>query len=174
MVTIQAHNAYGYSAVSSPHTSSVTVQTEPSQVLNLQPGSATDESLIQVSWSALTGSQTGGSSILEYIVEWGSGFSLSASTQSTSLTTSTGITAGTTYTVRVRARNKWGYGPYSSTVQLKAAVAPSQMSALSTSVSGKGVTVSFSAPADGSSTITAYEILIKQSGSDTYSAVTSE
>jgi len=46
--------------------------------------------------------------------------------QSTSYLIQAGISSGQLYSFRVRARNKWGFGPYSDVVQIRAATNPNR------------------------------------------------
>jgi hypothetical protein len=75
-------------------------------------------------------------------------------------TVSSSIIGGTTYQFRVRAKNYWGWGSYSSTVSIKAAKAPAQMSSAVTSIDTAtgGVKILWTAPNTNSDTITAYKI----------------
>jgi hypothetical protein len=79
----------------------------------------TDDTRVHVSWAALVGDDTGGATILSYNLEqYVSGVwqELAGETnyyKETSFLCQTNIVAGQEYTFRIRARNKWGYGPYS-------------------------------------------------------------
>lgn len=64
-------------------------------------------------WTALTGTQTGNSPILSYNLYWdnGSGSAIYELTDSFVTTfTVTGLTGGSNYIFKVRARNVYGYG----------------------------------------------------------------
>jgi len=86
-----------------------------------------------LTWSASTGSATGGSAILSYQLIWnaGSGTPSASLTLTNSLVTTytvTGLTAGTTYDFELRTRNIYGYSSYSSTLSIKARDVPDTMS----------------------------------------------
>ncbi|AGZ42862.1 fibronectin type III domain-containing protein [Actinoplanes friuliensis] len=68
------------------------------------------------------------------------------------------LTNGTTYTVRIRARNSAGAGPASAAVTVTPAAVPGAPTDL-TAVPGDGTaTLSFTAPAAGGSAITGYDV----------------
>ncbi len=91
---------------------------------------------------------------------------------STSTTVSTGITAGTTYQFRVKARNIYGYGTVSSTVSVKASDKPAQMDAVTTEIDSAsgGVKVTWTAPSDNSEAIDSYLIEIANKAGTTWTA----
>jgi hypothetical protein len=78
----------------------------------------------------------------------------------------TAVAAGTTYNFRVRAENIHGLGDWSTPTAIKAAQVPYQMVAPSTAIDGAtgGVTISWTAPADGSDPIVEYRVEIKSAG----------
>lgn len=96
-------------------------------------GLATDDTRIQVNWQALTGDQTGGSAILSYDLEMlvnNVPITIIGQTtyyNSTSYLVQSGIVAGQSYKFRVRAINKWGYGPYSNWVAILASADPDRL-----------------------------------------------
>jgi hypothetical protein len=62
-------------------------------------------------------------------------------------TKASGITTGTTYKFRIKARNQWGDGDFSSDVSILAASAPATMSAPITSIHASGdVVITWVAP----------------------------
>jgi hypothetical protein len=69
------------------------------------------------------------------------------------------ITGGQTYTFRLRANNKWGWGAYSSpTISILAASVPSQMDRVMTSINPAdgSLKISWTAPFENGNPITAY------------------
>lgn len=141
-------------------------------------GTTIDETNIDVTWSALASPANGGSTITSYHLQYDDGTSgvtwtdlvgLSPSSTATTYTL-TGITAGTTYQFKVRASNIFGWGDYSSTHSILAAVAPSQMVAVTTSIDATtgGVMISWTAPHDGSDSITSYKIEIADTAGTTW------
>ena len=70
-----------------------------------------------VAWTSLTGTATGNSAITAYDLRWDSASGSTIYLLSESLITSftvTGLTAGTTYKYKVRGKNIYGYGTYST------------------------------------------------------------
>ena len=136
-------------------------------------GAQSSETQLEVDWVALTSTaDTGDSSILSYHLQWDSGSSGATFTDlvgypSNSLVltylVSSGVSSGNTYQFRVRAKNLYGWGAYSTVLSLKASSVPDQPSAVSTAKDGLNVRISWTAPADNSETITAYQILIVKS-----------
>jgi hypothetical protein len=71
-----------------------------------------------------------------------------------------GITTGTTYRFRLRARNKWGFGGYSDVQSISASTVPGQVGTPTTEISGSNFKISWLLPEEYGSTVFAYEILI--------------
>ena len=75
----------------------------------------------------------------------------------------TSVTAGKAYKFRYRAKNVFGWGPYSDILNLYAASVPNQISTATTVNIDTNVKISWSAPAyNGGSPVTAYRILVQQ------------
>jgi hypothetical protein len=130
---------------------------------------------LDIVWSALTfTSDTGASAITSYNLEWDQGSSTWVELDGftapfTTLTYSkSGLAAGTQYKFRLRASNALGWGDYSAEVPMTPKAAPSQMTAVTTSVVGSHVEISWAAPTSNGATITAYKILIVTSGGSTF------
>lgn len=94
----------------------------------------------------------------------------SAAYPASSYTTTATLTAGEAYRFRVRAQNAQGWGPYSSILSVLAASTPSQMAMLSVSDNADlpSVRITWVAPSENGSPITAYEVKILSSTPDTY------
>jgi hypothetical protein len=70
----------------------------------------------------------------------------------------------------VRARNKWGFGPYSDVVEIRAATNPeSEQTAPVTANDGGKILIAWSKPEDRGSPIIAYEIAILTSDGVSFS-----
>jgi hypothetical protein len=129
-----------------------------------------------VQWSALTGDATGQSTITNYEIYWDAGtnndasYALivnSTSSETFSSTITSGVTSGTLYRFKYRARNVFGVSDFSSVTSIYAAVAPSGLSAPTTTASGTNVVIDWNAPSDnGGLAITSYTVQIKDSGSN--------
>jgi hypothetical protein len=76
---------------------------------------------------------------------------------------SSGITAGSSYYFKVRAKNIYGYGDFSTVTLIKASGTPSQMAIPSTTNIGTDVKIQWVAPNFNSGTLIAYRILIRNS-----------
>ena len=77
-----------------------------------------------------------------------------------------GITSGSTYLLKVRAKNVYGWGPFSSSLSIVAATVPGAPSAPTTSYNGTKVKIAFADPTftGGSSiAITDYQVYLKNS-----------
>ena len=77
--------------------------------------------------------ETGGTGIISYNVQWDSGSSgafwsnlagFSSNYLAQQYTATSAIIAGTTYQIRIRAKNYWGYGQFSNIMSIKASAAP--------------------------------------------------
>ena len=81
---------------------------------------------------------------------------------STTFTVTSGIVAGVEYSFRVRAKNQWGWSDYSDILKATPSTIPDQMEKVVTQVNDTSgdVIISWTAPNDNSSPITAYLIEI--------------
>jgi hypothetical protein len=167
---VRAHNLYGYGSLSDVNTAGVLVQTAPAQVTGVTVGSATSETQVELSWSALTtAAETGGAAILSYNVEWDAGaadgnwvslIGYGADSSATTYTVTSGISPGIDFLFRVRAKNMWGWGVYSAITTATPSALPDQMATVTTAVEATAgaVVLAWVAPNDNSSPITAYKI----------------
>lgn len=135
-------------------------------------GSATGATQIQVDWTALTGTATGNSPILSYNLYWDNALvAVTIPVTDTLVTTYTftGLNAGTTYRFKVRARNIYDYGDFSSAVPIIASSVPDTMSAVTTTLSGtSNIVISWTAPADNGLAISSYSIQLFVPSTSTY------
>jgi hypothetical protein len=171
---VSATNARGQGAFSPANTAGVKAQTVPSQMAApVSDPAQTGESAIYVSWAALsTPAETGGSTVTSYHLEWDQGTGTwqallgSPASLATSHTLTTAVVAGTTYYFRVRAENTHGLGEWSTSAVIKAAQVPYQMVAATTAIDAAtgGVTISWTAPADGSDAIVEYKVEVQSGG----------
>lgn len=83
--------------------------------------------------------------------------------------TTSGIIGGTTYKIRIRAYNKYGWGPWSSTVNVRCAKVPGVPPSITTSNSTTFIVVSWTAPINNGLDITEYKIEIKKKSGSGYS-----
>lgn len=136
---------------------------------------ATGPTEIHVYWSPLTTDiKRGGSAIVSYhlqfddgtnLITWTDVIGLTPDSLATSVVVSSTVVSGTVYGFRVRARNIFGWGPYSAVSYIKAARMPATPLAPVTSINVEdgGVAVAWTAPDARGSPITNYTIVIKAS-----------
>ncbi len=134
----------------------------------------TDSGIVGLSWSAP--SSDGGSPVTNYQIssKVGAGGTYAVLNSVTSPTlsyTAGSLTAGSTYSFKVKALNLVGYGPESSEVNVIAAAKPSVPAAPSTVNQLPNVLITWVAPANGGSQITGYTVAICQSDGTTFTAV---
>jgi len=164
---VLAHNSRGWSTSSSANVAGASIQTEPSSMTALTSGTTTSSTQIELDWVALTSPNDGYSTILSYGVEWDQGINSfvellgeTSDFTGTTYTITTGITSGTTYQFKIRSKNKWGWGTFSTITTILAASKPSQMNPVTTTIDPTtgGVTIYFTAPSSNGASISAYLI----------------
>jgi len=165
---VLATNAIGSSSYSTPNSLGADIRVAP-HAPSVAPsrGDGTDVDRIEVVISQLTSTATGGSSITSYNIDYnengGPWIELQGlSSNSLALTaTKTGLNSATNYEVRYRAKNIFGWGPYSATTVIKTIKEPDQVGTAVTSLSGTNVIVDWTAPAINGASISAYKVLFK-------------
>ena len=130
----------------------------------------TASGIVGLTWSAV--SSDGGSPVIDYYISFkigaGSYSVLAAGIPITSYTASS-LTADVVYTFKVTARTLVGSGEDSSELSVRAAAKPTSPAAPSTLVNTNvSVTITWSAPYNGGSAITAYTVAIRQSDGSTF------
>ena len=179
-----ARNERGSSVASDPNASGARVQVEPLAVTAPTRGSSTGPAQLEVNWSSLTTPNDGGSPVLSYHLQYDSGTSATSWTDVIGLspdsllltfTVSSNIDSGTLYGFRVRARNIFGWGPYSTPTYIKAAREPGVPLAPTTSIDSAtgGLAISWVAPDARGDAITAYKIEIADKAGTTWSTASS-
>lgn len=122
----------------------------------------------------------GYSTILSYHLQWDAGSNgatftdlIGNSIDSLALTytVSSSVVAGTLYQFRVRAKNYWGWGPYSNAVSIKASSSPTQMNAVTTTIDSTtgGLKIVWDPATSNSESVTAYKIEIVDRTDTTWS-----
>lgn len=133
------------------------------------------DTFINVSWTALTGADTGNSPITSYALYWNAGTGVLATTLVTeALITSyqfTSITGGNTYYFKVIAKNIYGYGTESALNSVTAIDVPGKMAISDVTNSGTTVIVDFVEPNTHYSAILEYDVQFKKSDG-TYGSLT--
>lgn len=117
------------------------------------------------SWSE-DGNEDGGATVLDYTVSYDQGSAgeyvvLDSNVMSTAYT-ATDLTPGTVYKFKVQARNSHGLSTFSTELSLLCAYIPDQPLAPVSSVIADNVQISWTAPDQNGSPLTAYRILIQQ------------
>lgn len=164
---VEALNERGWSTASPDSAASLTAITAPTAAPTLTRESSSSSSQVVVAWTALAVGSNGGSAVTEYEVFKGDtntqyGSAIAANTVPLKAPADTGVTAGTTYTFYIRAKNAYGAGPFSAVFTITAASAPDALpSAAATALSGTSVVVTWATPTLASlhdSPLTAYII----------------
>ncbi len=132
---------------------------------------------LTVRWTALTApADTGGSAITAYHLRYRKGGVWSYITSGIGTNTNRiiyGLTNGSSYSVQVRAKNAVGEGGWSGSVIATPSTTPSTPNA-PTLVPGNGrLTVSWTAPNNGGSPITAYHLSYRRVGTTPWTYITS-
>lgn len=154
---VRALNARGWSAWSTEG-QGATVLTEPQQMSAMSRGSLTSKTQIELDWTTqTTAAETGGSSIVSHTITWNQGstvdewVTLAADVTGSSYIVDTGITTGETYLFKISSKNIFGFSEESTLTTVIAAIAPSGLSAPTTtynSAAPSSVVVDWSAPSD--------------------------
>jgi len=137
-------------------------------------GIQTGPTQIDVYWSPIVSPQNGGSAVLSYHLQFDNGTAstnwtdvvgIAVDSLATTVIVSTDIVSGQVYGFRVRARNIFGWGPYSPVTQIQAAREPGKPIAPVTSIDSVkgGMAITWTAPDARGSAITSYKIEISNS-----------
>ena len=171
---VRAKNSIGWSSFSSVNTAGATIQTAPTFMNDPVKAATSTASILDITWSAISiPSYTGGLAITSYNLEWDQGTSswaelVGQTTPYTSLSYSkTGLTAGTVYKFRLRAKNSIGFGPYSNEVSMTPSAVPGAPT-VTTSTDTIHAKISWTLPATNGASITAYKIYVRKSDLTTF------
>ena len=186
----RASNVLWQGPDSSQNTAGALVETVPSAPpVAPQRNAATTLSSLSIDYYALTGTSRGGTPVLSYELQWDQGASVGAWVElvgysSDSLLNQfavedpgdpTYITSGEWYSFRYRAKNRQGWGAYSTAASVIAANVPDQLSPIATSMNGASVKIAWTTAdqgtySEGGQPIIEYEVLILQSDGATFSS----
>ena len=89
-----------------------------------------------------------------------------------SFQTSTGIIAGTTYKIRIRANNKYGWTAYSSVVTMRAACPPNPPSTITITNTTIYMNFAWSLPVNNGADLTTYLIQFNKKNTGTWTTTT--
>jgi len=161
---ITAKNAVGYGEYSDKSSSTTVIPTLPAKPpIPIKNSAQTIGTQIQISITALTGNtQTGGSPIISYTIQWDQGTGTWVDIQTSMLLTytATGLTLGTTYAFKYKATNAIGSGIFSDPLSIKAVNTPAQIAApTGTYGDGTQVVIQWTAPNSNGGTISAYRVI---------------
>ncbi len=172
---MQSRNSFGFSTTYSNEVTVLAAEAPDSPINLANIVSTTASGTIGFSWSE--GAYNGGSPILDYRVNYKQGSDpysvLSTGVLSNSYVAS-GLSPDVLYTFKVESRNLVTYSGYSLEITIRAAAKPTVPIAPTTSVNTNiSVNISWTAPFDGGSSLTAYTILIRQSDGVSFSSSSS-
>jgi large repetitive protein len=172
---VTATNSYGPGQASSANTVGADVRVAPLAMAAPTRGPGTAISQVEVLWTVLSAPNNGGSAVTSYHLQWDQGtgtwadlVGLVSPYVQTSYTVTTGVTTGTSFSFKVRAKNVYGWGPYSDSTSIIASQAPAQPQVPTTEIVGTDAEISWTAPADNGEAITAYEVLVLESDGTTF------
>jgi len=174
-VRVSAANYYGFGALSPESDSTgARIRVVPAQMSAATEDPSSTDVTVTMNWIALTGANAGNSDVIAYSLYWDNGNSLvPADIELTdALVTSftvNGVTGGQAYRFRVRARNIYGYGPYSAETIVIPDDAPGKTAIPIVALSATDATqveVSWALPNEHSSPIQTYEVLFMQANGD--------
>ena len=170
---VTSTNAVGTSSTSSVVSS--TPRTTPGAPTS--PAATAGDQQVTVTWTAPTGSSTGGSAITDYVVETKLASALTWTTVEDGVSTSTsatitGLANGTAINVRVSAVNAAGTGTATTTLAATPRTTPGAPSDVAATVTTTSVTLTWDAPAsDGGSAITDYIVKRRVVGDSSWTTV---
>jgi hypothetical protein len=131
IVRASASSAVGFGTVSTTNTMGAKIKTTPLAITNLVVASQSDRS-ITLRWDAMLAPASGNSDVLGYNIFWDMGSGNAASVElanvSSSTYTTSQVVTGRIYQLKVRARNLYGYGPFSEIVPSSAISVPQKSS----------------------------------------------
>jgi len=130
----------------------------------------TTDSVIGISWS--DGVSDGDSAVIDYRISYdqstGNWVTLATGVTDKFYTTTVSLIAGQTYNFKIEARNTVGYSLMSDTLAILVAQEPDQLAVPSTEIVGDYVKITWVTPYDGSSSITGYQVTIRQNDDVTF------
>ena len=168
---VRAKNLLGDSAWST--TALSTPDAVPLQITSVNVAEAASQ--VQLTWNT---PGDGGSPITGFDVEYRAlgaaawdAWSAESSTATAVGTVITGLTDGTTYEFQVRARNGVGVGIWSSIALGTPRTVPSQVTGVTATPADSQITVAWTAPSSGGSSITGYDLRHAVAGSGSWTTL---
>jgi hypothetical protein len=175
-VRASARNSYGWGTASDATTVGARIRREP-DTMAAPVAVGVAEARIDLQWSALSAPENGNSEVLAYSLYWDNGSGTTGIALLDALVTSAsvpGLTGGTTYRFKVRARNLYGPGAFSPELVVLASDLPDKTTIPTVAIGSTetAVTISWTEPGDHAATITAYEILLLHADGVTFTSET--
>ena len=176
-VRVSASNSYGSGTASPVNSEGAQVRVIPEAPNIPRRAAETSTGQIEVEWDLLSAPNNGDSEIISYHLVWDAGtgtttvalVGLVSDYTLGSYTATTGVQMGDPYLFKVRARNVYGWGPYSPEVEIVASDVPSQMQVATTSIEGTAARISWTAPSSNGEALSSYEVLVLHSDGTTFS-----
>ena len=175
---VAAHNMNGWGLVSDPNVSGVTAKTKPIAMLPVTRGIETTEKQIKVNWvTQTTEIQIGGSVILTYNLQWDKGtgnedwadlIGFPGDSLLTTYTVTAGLVKGKNYRFRLRSKNIYGFGDFSTIFTIRSSEEPEMPAPVTTTISDVNVVISWIAPYDNSEVIDEYDLQIRKADNLTW------
>ena len=165
---VLAVNANGEGAYSEPNSVGAVIEVEPGKMKAPVRGSGTTETQIELTWTIIEGTDTGGAAIDSYNLKWDQGTGTWAELidgdgdfqLGTDNTQTVDVLAGYSYNFTVRAHNAHGWGEESDITVIVAAQSPETPDSPSSTVHNHFVKISWIAPYENSAPIIGYRIYI--------------
>jgi hypothetical protein len=179
---VLARNERGWSTASAANADGAHVEVEPSAVVAPSRGILTGPTQLDVYWTALNLYDAGGSPVLSYHLQydnatnadkWLDVVGLAPDSMLLTVIVSSEVVSGDMYGFRVRARNIFGWGPYSTVTYIQAAREPAKPVPPVTSIDPAtgGVVITWTAPSARGQVITAYSIEFANKAQTTWTTV---
>lgn len=172
LVRVSARNMYGF-GTPGYNLGSARIRSKPAQMAVPVITSYSDSQIV-VSWTDLTGTDTGNSPITSYNLYWNDGTGDADIQVLNALVTSYtfgGISGGLTYKFKVRAKNIYDYGTFSNTVSIVAVDVPGKVGIPSVTLSGTNVVIDWDEPNSHYSTIVEYDVQFQTSTAGTFTTM---
>lgn len=180
---VQGGSFISYGPISEPNTVGAKVESTPLVPGTPKRGSKTSSTILHVDWPTIADYtwESGGdtTTILSYNLQWDAGdpvknewYDLKGYTtdyNANTFNTGTDVVGGTIYRVRVRAKNKHGWGTFSPIIKIIAALPPGITPSISIVQSYQSVIITWVKPEINGLEITEYDIMFqKKDGSFGY------
>lgn len=159
LVRVSARNTWGF-GTPGYNLGSARIRSKPVQMADPIITSYSDSQIV-VSWTALTGTDTGNSPITSYNLYWNDGTGDADIQVLNALVTSYtfgGISGSLTYKFKVRAQNIYDYGDFSNVTSIVALDVPGKVGIATVTLSGTDVIVDWDEPNTHYSSILEYTV----------------